>query len=74
MFNIPYISNHSERFTFLGEELDVVKAGLWDVQLLIDKLREEIEEAGKPKPVEETEEKKIVKHLLIKKVLEIKQK
>ena len=33
-FNIPIIENFSERFTFIGDDLDVVKMNLWDVQLL----------------------------------------
>ena len=33
-FNIPLITNYNDRFTFLGEELDTVKSGIFDVQML----------------------------------------
>jgi hypothetical protein len=33
-FNIPLIDNYSERFTFIGDELDIVKMNLWDVSNL----------------------------------------
>lgn len=34
MFNIPFIQNYNERFSFLTEELDLVKDGLYNVQIL----------------------------------------
>ena len=33
-FNIPLLTNYNDRFTFLGEELDKVKYGICDVQML----------------------------------------
>jgi len=34
LFNIPLVQNYNQRFNELGDELDVVKMGLWDVQVL----------------------------------------
>lgn len=33
-FSVPFIANYSERFTFLEDELDVVKFGLFDIKQL----------------------------------------
>lgn len=38
LFSIPLVQNYNQRFNELGEELDIVKMGLWDVQQISKKI------------------------------------